>query len=137
MLPWAGISPPSQSEPVFLYPFHQKVLFLLPESSLLQVGPVPTYTAMEIVWFPLLAEAFYALHLTFSLSFFLRFTLMSSKVRPLVGFSLSYLQMVLVFLNVAQIQGTHSGLMRQLHLPCSNLGEKTPILVAGVRTGTG
>lgn len=53
---------------------------------------------------------------------------MSSKVRPLVGFSLSYLQVVLVFFNVAQIQGTHSGLMRQLHLPCSDLEEKTPIL---------
>lgn len=61
-LPWAGISPPSQAVPVLLYPFHQKPLFLLPESFLPQVGPVPTCTAMEIVWFSLLAAAFYALH---------------------------------------------------------------------------
>lgn len=40
-LPWAGIFPP-QAVPVLLYPFHQKVLFLLPESFLLQVEPVPT-----------------------------------------------------------------------------------------------
>lgn len=30
------------SVPVLLYPFHQEVLLLLPESFLLQVGPVPT-----------------------------------------------------------------------------------------------
>lgn len=78
-LPWAGTSPPSQAVPVLLYPFHQKALFLLPESFLLQVGPVPTCKAMEIVWFPLLAAAFYALHCQ---PFFLRFT-HSSKVRPL------------------------------------------------------
>lgn len=70
-LPWAGTSPPSQAVPVLLYPFHQKALFLLPESFLLQVGPVPTCKAMEIVWFPLLAAAFYALHCQ---PFFLRFT---------------------------------------------------------------
>lgn len=42
--------------------FPPEGIFLLPDSFLLQVGPVPTYTAMEIVWFPLLAAAFYALH---------------------------------------------------------------------------
>lgn len=61
-LPWAGISPLSQAVPVLLCPSHPKALFPQPESFLLQVGPVPTHTAMEIAWFPLLAAAFYALH---------------------------------------------------------------------------
>lgn len=95
---------------------------------------------MEIGWFPPLTAAFYALTLIlFPLtSFFLRFThpyhqtFPQDRASARVCFSLSYLQAVPVFLEVAQtrgLPGARSGMTRQLHLPCGDLRAKIRIFL--------
>jgi len=127
----------SQAVPVLVCPFHQKALLLIPESFLLQVGPVTTYAAVEIGGFPSLTAAFYALdcyppspHLVLTLTHPHHPTFPRDQAFDQICFSFSYLQAVAVFFDTAQtrgLPGTHGGVTRLLHLPCGDLRAKIHI----------
>lgn len=78
---WAVISPLSQAVPVLLYPFHQR--FFSCYISWIAAGWACSTQLWELSGSLSLQQPFMHFTLALFLSFFLRFTLMSSEARPL------------------------------------------------------